>query len=270
MKKTELVTPFGAKATIYHQGAHVSSWIPSQALGEQLFVARQSEFTIGRPIRGGVPVCFPQFAGFGSGPKHGFARSVEWDLVSVSDDQSEAVFGLQANDETRVLWPFEFKLLLTVTLTPNQLSVALTVNNCDAQAFDFSGALHTYFATANFTQVRLSDFAGVSHWNNGSPLTQRHTAQEGVLQLDGHLDRVYFDAPDLLTFVDGAKSLTIAKQGFTDVVVWNPGAELVKGMADMGDDEFVGMLCVEAAVVDRPVVLATGASWRGAQIMTIV
>ncbi len=269
MKKTELVTPFGAKATIYHQGAHVSSWIPSAVHGEQLFVAERSEFALGRPIRGGVPVCFPQFSGFGSGIKHGFARIVEWQLASVNATQTEAVFRLEANEETRSYWPHAFELLLTITLAPEQLRLALTVKNSGGAEFSFSGALHTYFATQCFTQVQLADFSGVTYWDNGTPLSDKKIYGERSLKLMGALDRVYFDAPDTLTFVEGGKILTISKEGFTDVVVWNPGAEGAKTMADMGDEEFDAMLCVEAAIVDKPVVLAAGASWIGAQIIRV-
>jgi glucose-6-phosphate 1-epimerase len=247
----------------------VSSWIPSEALGEQLFVAQQSEFAAGRPIRGGVPVCCPQFASFGSGVKHGFARLVEWQLASVSDDQAEAVFRLTATDETRSHWPHAFELLFTVILKPEQLLMTLTVNNCGDEDFSFSGALHTYFATHCFTDVQLTDFTGATYWDNGTPLSDKKVYVDGPLQLVGAFDRVYFDAPDQLQFVEGGKELAIAKQGFTDVVVWNPGAEGVKNMVDMGDDEFHSMLCVEAAIVDKPVTLAAGASWQGVQSISV-
>lgn len=269
MKKTELITPFGAKATIYHQGAHITSWIPSEALGEQMFVAQQSEFSAGKVIRGGVPVCFPQFAAFGPGAKHGFARNMDWQVKIISDDHTRVVFSLVDNAQTRDLWPHEFELLLTVTLEPSKLVMALTVNNTGDSAFDFSGALHTYFAVSQYTNVQVSDFSGITYWDNGTDLSVREKAKDGVLSLDGALDRVYFDAPNTLILDDGTLIKEISKQGFTDVVVWNPGPEGAKGLKDMGDDEFHSMLCIEAAIVDKPIQLAAGEFWSGIQAVEV-
>ncbi|HEY7774715.1 MAG TPA: D-hexose-6-phosphate mutarotase [Marinagarivorans sp.] len=269
MPKTELVTPFGAKATIYHQGAHVTSWIPSAAYGEQLFVARYSEYAAGKAIRGGVPVCFPQFAAFGTGVKHGFARNMDWRLSSINEDQTEAVLTLSDSDKTRKLWPHSFELTLTVTLAPEKITMAMTVTNTGASAFDFSGALHTYFGVSQFTQVELSDMTGITYWDNGTDFSNKKVDCNSVLALSGALDRVYFDAPNSLKLLDGDITKTIVKRGFTDVVVWNPGPEGAKGLSDMGDDEFNTMLCVEAAVVDRPISLSAGASWTGVQEVVV-
>lgn len=269
MKKTELITPFGAKATIYHQGAHVTSWIPSEALGEQLFVAEQSHYKEGVAIRGGVPVCFPQFAAFGAGVKHGFARNTEWALREVNADQTLAVFELTDTDQTRTLWPHAFKLTLRVALTPDALSLSLQVDNTGKSAFEFSGALHTYFATTDFQQAKVAGLKQAKYWDNGTDLSEKHIDDQATLQLAGALDRVYFDAADKLELMDGKATKQITKQGFTDVVVWNPGPEGAKGLKDMGDEEYRNMLCIEAAIVDKPITLSVGESWEGVQAIHV-
>jgi glucose-6-phosphate 1-epimerase len=48
-------------------------------------------------------------------------------------------------------------------------------------------------------------------------------------------------------------------------VVWNPGPALSQQLADMPDDGYQHMLCVEAAQIDTPVELAAGAQWLGWQ-----
>ncbi len=269
MNKTTLKTPFGATATIYHQGAHVTSWVPSTELGEQIFVAKRSDFAPGQAIRGGVPVCFPQFAAFGSGAKHGFARNIEWHLSRVNNDQTEAVFTLNDNEQTRAVWPHAFELTLSVHLTPTQLTMTLGVTNTDDQSFDFSGALHTYFSVSDYTAVNMRSFEGVTYWDNGTELSDRHVANSEALQLTGAFDRVYFDAPDSLELTDGQVVKRITKTGFTDVVVWNPGAQGAKSLSDMGDDEYLTMLCIEAAIVDKPKTLLAGESWHGVQAITL-
>ncbi|HEY4358610.1 MAG TPA: D-hexose-6-phosphate mutarotase, partial [Acidobacteriaceae bacterium] len=55
------VTSKACTATIYLQGAHLTAWRPA---GTQpvIFLSRASDFTPGKPLRGGVPVVFPWFA----------------------------------------------------------------------------------------------------------------------------------------------------------------------------------------------------------------
>src|SRR5437879_5964035 len=79
------VTAPSASATVYLQGAHLAHWQP---MGEQpvLFMSRKSDFAVGKPIRGGVPIAFPWFATDKNqsryegkpGPSHGFARIQDW------------------------------------------------------------------------------------------------------------------------------------------------------------------------------------------------
>jgi glucose-6-phosphate 1-epimerase len=69
--------PSGGQAEIYLYGAHLTSWTPAGG-GEALFLSRAAKYEPGVPIRGGVPVIFPQFAELGPLPKHGFARVHSW------------------------------------------------------------------------------------------------------------------------------------------------------------------------------------------------
>lgn len=269
MQKTQLKTPFGASLEVYHQGGHITSWVPSAGQADRLFVAKGTELAEGKAIRGGVPVCFPQFAAFGTGVKHGFARTSDWSLESVNDEQTTAVFTLKDAEQTRALWPNAFELRLIVILADGSLTMTLDVKNADSKPWEFSGALHTYFAVSDFTRASVSSFEGTTYWDNGTDFSDKKVEQNSALTFTGALDRVYFDAPDSLTLVDGECSLYINKTGFTDVVVWNPGAEGAKGLKDMHDDEYTGMLCVEAAIVDKPITLASGASWQGSQILIV-
>ena len=76
----------GASALVYVYGAHLASWQTSDG-DEQLFVSSTAEYGGGKAIRGGVPICWPQFAGRGSGPKHGVCRnSAEWKVVRTSSE----------------------------------------------------------------------------------------------------------------------------------------------------------------------------------------
>ena len=72
----EIDCRFGS-ATLYLQGAHLTSWVPAGG-AEVLFVSELARFAPGESIRGGVPICFPQFAELGPLPMHGFAHIAEW------------------------------------------------------------------------------------------------------------------------------------------------------------------------------------------------
>jgi len=53
----------------------------------------------------------------------------------------------------------------------------------------------------------------------------------------------------------------VSKTNSADTVVWNPWAAKASAMADLGDDEWPGMLCIEGANVrDAAVVLQPGES----------
>lgn len=56
----------------------------------------------------------------------------------------------------------------------------------------------------------------------------------------------------------------------SSVVVWNPWDRKAKAMPDFGDDEYKHMLCVEAAAVEKCIVLKPGEEWKGRQELSAV
>ncbi len=75
-----LTLPSGDSVLVALQGAHVLSWVAQGR--ERLFLSERNVWDGQAAIRGGVPVCFPQFNQRGDLPKHGFARNVAWQLVT--------------------------------------------------------------------------------------------------------------------------------------------------------------------------------------------
>src|SRR3972149_4808972 len=78
LPKIDVRTDHGT-AEIYLHGAHVTGF---QKNGEPplLFMSRSSQFSDGKPIRGGVPIVFPWFGPREGTTVHGFARLVSWEL----------------------------------------------------------------------------------------------------------------------------------------------------------------------------------------------
>jgi glucose-6-phosphate 1-epimerase len=98
----------------------------------------------------------------------------------------------------------------------------------------------------------------------------RTVQREKKLLISNETDRVYLSPPkELFLYEADALSLCIEQQGFTDTVVWNPGPDKARALKDFPDDDWLHMLCVEAACVDKQVSLEPGEIWTGSQILTV-
>lgn len=255
----------GSSAIVTDYGAHVVSWTPAKG-GERLYLSERSPFGGGRPIRGGIPVIFPQFGPDGPLPRHGFGRSMDWLPEAPHDggDFVRATWRLVDTPATRDVWPFGFAAELTVLLEGNRLDVELAVQNTGTETFDFTAALHTYCRVPDVELARLEGLCD-SRYRDQTDQHRRVHDRDDVLQVAAEIDRLYGSPPDTQRLVTGAGVLTLTREGFPDVVVWNPWEQKCAALTDMPPDGFRRMLCVEAAVVDRPVRLAEGAEWSGRQ-----
>ncbi len=253
----------GDSVLVAQHGAHVISWVSGGR--ERLFHSPKTVWDGRAAIRGGIPVCFPQFNQRGDLPKHGFVRNRPWALLPAEpgDAPASLCFGFSADDSTRAIWPAEFEARLRVDLLPDQLCVTLQVRNLGTQAFSFTGALHSYLAVSDIEQVRLSGLGGQKEWDS---LADTHQTALQSLQCVGPFDRVYSAPPAPIYLHDPQGGLEISNsEGWADCVVWNPGAAGCAGMSDMTPDAFTHMLCVEAAQVFEPISVAPGAHWSGSQ-----
>ena len=85
----ELVHASGATATVYLWGATLTSYCTAQR-EEMIFVSPGAVFDGKQPIRGGVPVVFPQFGRPDQAlPMHGFARTSTWTVETLDDAAEE-------------------------------------------------------------------------------------------------------------------------------------------------------------------------------------
>ena len=270
----QLTAPDGATATLALHGAQVLSWKPAGA-PEQLYLSPRSEFMPGKAIRGGVPVCFPQFAERGPLPKHGFARTLPWELVSQErgKDDALAVLRLRDSDTTRARWPHAFDLELSVRVSGRQMDVELACENTGDAALQFTAALHTYLRVADLDAVSVEGLSGLRYFDSvkQAEALQRMdlllTGEKGVLDLD----RIYFGVKERpLLIAEDRRQVVVTQQGFDDAVVWNPGPDRCAKLADMPPDGWSEMLCVEAATIGHPVVLQTGETWVGRQSLALL
>jgi glucose-6-phosphate 1-epimerase len=240
-----------AEAEIYLHGAQVTAWRP---VGEEevIFVSGQSKWEDGRAIRGGIPVCFPWFrakADDANAPAHGFVRTREWNLESAQangDGVITVVCATESDEGSRRWWPHEFKIAHRITVGKT-LGMELSVTNMGSTAFRFEEALHTYFRVGDVGQVEVRGLEGVSFLDNMDG--NRQKVQAGVLRLVGPTDNAYIDTRSGVAFSDAAlgRMVRTGKENSSTTIVWNPWRQGAAKLADLGDEEWRQMICVEAS-----------------------
>lgn len=239
-----------AAALIYLHGAHLAHWQPA---GHQpvLWMSEKSNYQNGKPIRGGVPICFPWFGLFpenSQAPMHGPARLRQWTIRSASVERSGVatiVLQLLHDDQFLTLWSHRFEVLFRVVIGQS-LSMSLIVRNLDTTPFTFEEALHTYLSVGDVRQVLVrglekTDY--VSKVEGG----HRKTQADKPIRIAGETDRVYLNTQATVHLDDPSlgRRISIAKSGSQAAVVWNPWINKAKAMPDFGDDEWTGMICIE-------------------------
>ena len=260
-----LRAPDGARATVLLHGAHLVSWVPAGG-DEQLYLSPTAKYGNGSSVRGGVPVIFPQFNARGPLPRHGLVRSRSWEATESVVRDGHAIGVLRFTDDiaTRVHWKHGFEAELTVSLAGKEIDIELAVTNTGDTPFEFTAALHTYLRCNELLKVQLEGLQnrGYEDFLNGGLAGEQWG---DVLTFVGAIDRIYHNVNGPLTLRELGRRTSIAMSGFDDVVVWNPGDDGVQQLADMPDEDWRRMLCVEAARIREPVHLLPGEDWAGMQ-----
>ncbi|MET0540521.1 MAG: D-hexose-6-phosphate mutarotase, partial [Variovorax sp.] len=101
-----LTLPAGDRAVVALHGAHLLSWTTADGV-ERIYLSPKALFDGKSAIRGGVPVCWPQFNQRGALPKHGFARNTAWQVVP--GDEGPLMLTLHDSEATRAIWPHAFR-----------------------------------------------------------------------------------------------------------------------------------------------------------------
>jgi D-hexose-6-phosphate mutarotase len=244
-------------AQIYFQGAHVAAWHPTGAAAPVLWISRESLFEPGKPIRGGVPICFPWFgphATDSAAPGHGFARVRDWTLIEAKDEADGGVaLTLELTSGEAPLppqWPHAFRMTHRVTIGPT-LTMALEVRNPGAAPIVFEEALHTYFTVQDVRAVTVTGLENTDYLDKVTGFTRRNQGTAPVA-FTGETDRIYLDTQAAAVIHDPGKRRTIAirKTGSDATVVWNPWIDKARAMPDFGDMEWPEMVCVETCNVN--------------------
>ncbi|KAK7258556.1 hypothetical protein RIF29_24136 [Crotalaria pallida] len=274
-----LRNPQGASARVSLHGAQVTSWRNEKGQ-ELLFTSSKAIFKAPKAMRGGIPVCFPQFGNCGSLELHGFARNRMWAIDEnppplPAKDSSRNSFVdliLKSTDEDMKCWPHSFEFRLRVSLTTTgDLTLISRIRNVNGKPFSFSFAYHTYLMVSDISEIRVEGLETLDYLDNLSQ-KERFTEQGDAITFESEVDRVYLSSPNIIAVLDHERKQTflIRKEGLPDVAVWNPWDKKSKAMTDFGDDEYKQMLCVDAAVIEKPVNLKPREEWTGRLQLSVV
>lgn len=147
------ITNLCGTVSVDTHGARVVSYVPVGG-GEVFFRSKTGT--------GGMPICWPWFAGLGpcrDSARHGVARYRDFKVTSVKKHapwDSEILLRLESDADTRRAFPHDFALDVSVRLT-DRLTVKMIGENTGEVPFAVTEALHPYFAVEDSVQCRVDD-----------------------------------------------------------------------------------------------------------------
>jgi glucose-6-phosphate 1-epimerase len=221
-----------------------------------IWLSKSAIFDHKKAIRGGVPICWPWFGAADTTlgenlPAHGFARTSKWVIGNLTESEEgvELELKLSSNKETLTLWPFQFELTLKATLT-NNLKLELITENKSDIPLTYRGALHSYFNISAPQNVKVS---GINKHFYNSLKGKKLETGDTTLLIDQAIDAIYEKANNQILLEDKKlqRTLIISNLGNDSEVLWSPWIEGAKAFADMPDDGYKTMLCIESAITDE-------------------
>ncbi len=263
-----------ASASICLMGGHVMSWQPREH-APVLWMSGHSNYQIGKAIRGGIPICWPWFGANAKSPEfpaHGIARTALWRVLSTASIEkgvTQLRLGLNQTDAGFSGWPHNFDLELAVTVGQS-LQVTLGIRNSGSDSFTWTGALHSYFSVGHITEVTVEGLQGLPYTDRLDPIIPK--SEDHSIHITAETDRIYTATEQACRIVDRSlgRNIHVEKSGSRSTVVWNPWVNKAAAMADFGNEEYPGMICIEAAnAADDAVTLEPGDEHKLTQIIRV-
>ncbi|WP_416778503.1 D-hexose-6-phosphate mutarotase [Xenorhabdus budapestensis] len=248
------------RGAISIQGAHLMAWQPC---GEKpvLWLSNNTKLREGTAIRGGIPICWPWFGSLGT-PSHGFARILPWEFKAHHENENGVIlmFTLQDSAYTKQLWSHEFTLIARFKLG----------KTCEIELeshgdYQVTCALHSYFNISNINQIQVSGLG--NHFIDTVTNREQYTNED--LRFQGRTDRIYTEPENFSLIRDELWKRTIEIHHYhhSDVVCWNPGAELASSMQDISKEGYKNIACVETARINTPQPSKNGSPGRLATVI---
>jgi D-hexose-6-phosphate mutarotase len=260
----KIATP-RSTAEIYLHGAHITHF---QKNGEPplLFMSPESWFAADKPIRGGIPICFPWFGNREGGPSHGLARILTWEIFESSTGPDGSV-RVRLQLPQKSLGP-EWSALQTefIVTVADTLTMELTTTNTSAdKTLEIEDCLHTYFHVGEIGAVSITGLQGASYLDNAAGGNgERKTDNEAVLKITKETNRLYLNTSGPVEVRDEKfrRLIRVEKSGSQSSVIWNPWTTQ-KMPQDYAPANHASMVCVEAGnIKENKIPLGPGKTTR--------
>lgn len=213
------------------RGGIVTSW---RINGQEVFYLDAERFT--HPdlsVRGGNPILFPLCGNLPNDTynvdgtdykikQHGFARELPWTATAQStSDGASVTVELSSNEQTKLVYPFDFHLAFTYVLRGNTLEVRQEYKNLSSTPMPFSSGFHPYFLCGDKSKIEV-DIPSVGYQDNR---TKENFAFDGKFNFEqDEIDSVFGKLSSRSTSVtDNDRQLKIAinyDDFYTYLVFW--------------------------------------------------
>ena len=176
--------------------------------------------------------------------KHGFARDYEFQVSDQGDDYLEFLFA--SSDETKKVYPFDFKLYIKYVIKDKKLRIEYKIENLGEKEMYFSLGAHPAFNTPVENGIGISDYylefekeeTGEVKTFNGTLISSQKKikAFEGkIINLDINTfenDALIIENPNSDTVYlknrKNSRGIKFVYEGFKYIAFWNkPGAGYV-------------------------------------------
>ena len=238
-----------AKAVITTHGASVLSYQP-QNQQDLLWVSSEAVFDGSKPVRGGIPICWPWFgnATTEGWPAHGFVRNQVWQLEKaeqLENGHTSITLQIEHTEQSKRYFSPDFKLSLKVEVGP-KLRLTLSTKLQGTETAEITEALHTYFNIANPETLKVSGLAGSMHFDKLDE-TKPAEPQGDLVELLPPRDSVYQNQSNDMVIHDteNQRNIHIKTDNVRSAVIWNPGPEIVKSFSDINNQGWKEFACVE-------------------------
>jgi len=145
------------------RGGIITNWVSD---GEEILYFDEKRFMDKtKSIRGGIPILFPICGNLNTSSsvfgkdysqlmQHGFARDLQWQYLFNENGKSLRLF-LSENKKTKKCFPFDFELIIEVTLKINCLEFEITIHNKTDISMPINFGLHPYFNVSDFKNLEF-------------------------------------------------------------------------------------------------------------------
>ena len=256
------------RATLLLQGAQLVEFSPQKNdFNNLLWLSKSVEYKQGKPLRGGIPICWPWFGNLEKNPDniqqqvksehrpaHGMVRDIPWHISSIKESCESVIVELnvQSNESTLNIWPFDFSLIARFTFSQT-LTLELITENTGKECFAFSQALHTYFPTSDITQTYIHNADQAQYIDALDDWKEK--VQQGRVVFNQETDRLYFFKKNSkseqfkLRVETPGHQLNLTTKNSLSAVIWNPWIEKSQRLSQFSAEDYESMYCIESANV---------------------